>query len=206
MKRLARHWTLVSLMAVFCLLLSATTVQADDETAASGNGGTGTGNANGGAAALGDIESGENLGNALGLGDTGGGEISGGSVANSTDVTAALDGGTGIADATGGDDNIAFTLEPVPPAPNPDPVPPAPEPPAPTPEPIPQVCVTGLLGGVSCTFTIDCSFVDDVVGTTCFVPDCNTALGLPAGPPLPCIGLRCVPGPNATTNCVLVLP
>lgn len=205
MKQITRHWTLVTLVAVFCLLISASAAQADDEIAASGNGGTGTGAANGGAAALGDIDSGDNAGNALGLGDTGGGEISGGSVANSTDLTADLDGGTGIADSTGGDDNIAFTLEPVPPAPAPDPVPPAPTP-APTPEPIPQVCVTGLLGGVSCTFTIDCQFVDDIVGTTCQIPDCSAAFGVPPGDqPIPCTGLQCVPGPNATTNCVLAI-
>ena len=81
---------------------------AEDETAAAGNGGTADASANGGAAALGDINSGGNSGNAIGLGDTGGGEISGGSVANATAIDVSLLGGTGIADASGGDYNVAL--------------------------------------------------------------------------------------------------
>jgi hypothetical protein len=81
---------------------------ADDEIAAAGNGGTADASANGGAVALGDINSGGNAGNAIGLGDTGGGEIYGGDVANATNLDVSVLGGTGIADASGGDYNIAF--------------------------------------------------------------------------------------------------
>ena len=40
---------------------------------------------------------------------TGGVKISGGSVKNTTNLDLSADGGTGISDATGGDDNIALT-------------------------------------------------------------------------------------------------
>jgi hypothetical protein len=84
---------------------------AQDETAAAGNGGTGEASANGGAVALGDINSGGNAGNAIGAGDTGGADINGGDVANSTDIGVSALGGTGIADASGGDYNVAFLDE-----------------------------------------------------------------------------------------------
>ncbi len=168
MKHTTQRWSLIAVLVAICLTFSTMSAVADDETAASGNGGTGTGAANGGAAALGDIESGSNLGNALGLGDTGGGEISGGSVANSTDLTAALDGGTGIADATGGDDNIAFTLDPVPPAPAPEP---GPVPPPPPPVEEFQVCVTTIGATVTC-LPGECVPGDE--GFTCTIQDCST--------------------------------
>ena len=41
MRRSTRSWPLVSLVAVLCLIISVTAAQADDDWAASGNGGTG---------------------------------------------------------------------------------------------------------------------------------------------------------------------
>jgi hypothetical protein len=97
----------------------------DVETAAAGNGGGANASANGGAAALGDINSGANAGNAIAVGDTmgdmvcdkwgkcypgDGGSVSvyGGDVANGTNVGVAVNGGTAISDASGGDYNVAF--------------------------------------------------------------------------------------------------
>jgi len=79
------------------------------DTAAAGNGGTATASANGGAVAIEDINSGGNAGNAVGVGDTWGGvAVDGGDVSSSTDIGISADGGTAIADASGGDDNFAF--------------------------------------------------------------------------------------------------
>jgi len=80
------------------------------DTASSGNGGVATASASGGAASLGDVNSGGNAGNAIGVGDTYGGPVGvdGGSVANSTDIGISANGGTAIADASGGNYNLAF--------------------------------------------------------------------------------------------------
>jgi hypothetical protein len=80
------------------------------ETASAGNGGVATASANGGAVSVGDVNSGGNAGNAIGVGDTWGGPVGvdGGSVANSTQLNIAANGGTAIADASGGDYNLAF--------------------------------------------------------------------------------------------------
>ncbi len=80
------------------------------DVASSGNGGVATASANGGAISLGDINSGGNAGNAIGVGDTVGGPVTvdGGSVANLTDIGISANGGTAIADASGGDYNLAF--------------------------------------------------------------------------------------------------
>ena len=95
------------------------------ETASAGNGGVATAAANGGAVAVGDVNSGGNVGNAIGGGDTGGGlicdkygkcsyggygdvAVDGGSVSNSTSLGITANGGTAIADASGGDYNLAF--------------------------------------------------------------------------------------------------
>ena len=105
-------------------LLSATSAAAqsrlqdkfwgDDESltdiASAGNGGVATASANGGAVAIGDINSGGNAGSAIGVGDTWGGPVfvDGGSVGNLTDIGVSANGGTAIADASGGDYNLAF--------------------------------------------------------------------------------------------------
>ena len=80
------------------------------DTASAGNGGVATSSANGGAVSLGNINSGGNAGNAIGVGDTWGGPVAvdGGTVANLTDLNITANGGTAIADASGGDYNLAF--------------------------------------------------------------------------------------------------
>jgi hypothetical protein len=86
----------------------------DDEefidVASAGNGGVATASANGGAVAIGDVNSGGNAGSAIGVGDTWGGPVfvDGGSMANLTDLGITASGGTAIADASGGDYNLAF--------------------------------------------------------------------------------------------------
>ena len=80
------------------------------DIASAGNGGVATASANGGAVAIGDINSGGNAGSAIGVGDTSGGSVfvDGGSVANLTDLGITANGGTAIADASGGNYNLAF--------------------------------------------------------------------------------------------------
>ena len=79
------------------------------DTASAGNGGVATG-ANGGAVSIGDVNSGGNAGSAIGVGDTWGGPVSvnGGSMANNTTLGVTANGGTAIADASGGNYNLAF--------------------------------------------------------------------------------------------------
>jgi hypothetical protein len=80
------------------------------DTASAGNGGVATASANGGAVAIGDVNSGGNAGNAIGVGDTWGGSVGvdGGAVGNSTTLSITANGGTAIADASGGSYNLAF--------------------------------------------------------------------------------------------------
>ena len=150
------------------IYLMATTLgaAAQDEIAASGNGGITDASANGGAVAADDVSSGTNAGNAIGVGDTAGGvAVDGGAVANSTGLDVAAIGGAAIADGSGGDDNIAAQSDvtPVPP-PVPEPTPgPEPPPPGPTPS---DFFVDG-----SGTATLDqpatCALVEDrCTGTT----------------------------------------
>jgi hypothetical protein len=74
-----------------------------------GNGGVATSSANGGAVGIANINSGGNAGNAIGVGDTVGSVgVDGGTVANLTDLSISANGGTAIADASGGDYNLAF--------------------------------------------------------------------------------------------------
>jgi hypothetical protein len=80
------------------------------DIASAGNGGVATASANGGAVAIGDVNSGGNAGTAIGVGDTWGGPVyvDAGDVANSTLLGVSANGGTAIADASGGSYNIAF--------------------------------------------------------------------------------------------------
>ena len=80
------------------------------DTASAGNGGVATASANGGAVSLGNVNSGGNAGNAIGVGDTSWGDVGvdGGDVANSTNLSVSANGGTAIADDSGGDYNLAF--------------------------------------------------------------------------------------------------
>jgi hypothetical protein len=79
-------------------------------TASAGNGGVATASANGGVVGIGDVNSGGNAGSAIGVGDTWGGPVfvDGGTVANQTLLSVSANGGTAIADASGGDYNLAF--------------------------------------------------------------------------------------------------
>ena len=80
------------------------------DVASAGNGGVATASANGGAVSIGNINSGGNAGSAIGIGDTWGGPVTvdGGSIANLTDIGITASGGTAIADASGGNYNLAF--------------------------------------------------------------------------------------------------
>ena len=93
-------------------ILGATGVRAQDLTediASAGNGGVATAGANGGAVSAGDINSGGNAGNAIGIGDTFADPVVyGGDILNQTGLGVEVDGGTAIADATGGNNNLAF--------------------------------------------------------------------------------------------------
>jgi hypothetical protein len=79
------------------------------DTASAGNGGVATSAASGGVASIGSVNSGGNVGNAIGVGDTVGTVgVDGGTMANSTQLSISANGGTAIADASGGDYNLAF--------------------------------------------------------------------------------------------------
>jgi hypothetical protein len=79
------------------------------DVASAGNGGVATASANGGAVSVGDINSGGNACNAIGVGDTFADPVVyGGDCLNTTDIGIAVDGGTAISDASGGDYNLAF--------------------------------------------------------------------------------------------------
>ncbi|MCC2627724.1 MAG: hypothetical protein K0S14_1374 [Thermomicrobiales bacterium] len=85
----------------------------DDEfidVASAGNGGVATASANGGAVSIGNINSGGNTGCAIGIGDTFGPDpdVTGCTIMNTTALDVAVDGGTAISDASGGDYNLAF--------------------------------------------------------------------------------------------------
>lgn len=91
------------------LQVAAVAAQDADDIASAGNGGVATASANGGAVGTGDINSGGNAGNAIGIGDTYGSVAAdGGAVANSTQLSISANGGTAIADASGGNYNLAF--------------------------------------------------------------------------------------------------
>ena len=81
-----------------------------DDVASAGNGGVATASANGGAVSVGDINSGGNVCNAIGIGNTYGPDpdVYGGDCFNSTALGITVDGGTAIADASGGNYNLAF--------------------------------------------------------------------------------------------------
>ena len=75
-----------------------------------GNGGVTRSSADGGIVVINEINSGGNQGNTIGVGTSvrrGGFSINGGTVNNSTNIDIDASGGTAIADASGGDDNLA---------------------------------------------------------------------------------------------------
>ena len=84
-----------------------------ESIASAGNGGVATASADGGAVSVGDINSGGNACNAIGIGNTSAyvpvdPQVYGGDCANLTALDITVDGGTAIADASGGDYNLAF--------------------------------------------------------------------------------------------------
>jgi hypothetical protein len=83
---------------------------AAQDVASAGNGGVATASANGGAVAIGDVNSGGNAGNATGVGDVWSGDVAvdGGASSSATNIAISANGGTAIADASGGDTNLAF--------------------------------------------------------------------------------------------------
>lgn len=108
MNKLAKS-ALVGTFVAVGLAVSSLGAAADEYLAAAGNGGVSMANANGGAVAIGDIFSGENVGNIIRVGNTWGDVwVDGGATANSLDFGITAAGGVGIADSSGGDDNIAF--------------------------------------------------------------------------------------------------
>jgi hypothetical protein len=107
MKRTSKGALIGSVVALG--LAVSTLGVAAQHRAAAGNGGVSMANANGGAVAIGDISAGENVGNIIRVGNTWGDVwVDGGATANSLDFGITAAGGTGIADSSGGDDNIAF--------------------------------------------------------------------------------------------------
>jgi hypothetical protein len=87
----------------------STSLAAQDDIATAGSGGYATASSNGGAVAIGDVNSGGNTGNTVAVGDTSGSVwVDGGDVANSTSIGVSAGGGTAIADASGGSYNTAF--------------------------------------------------------------------------------------------------
>jgi len=83
------------------------------DIASAGNGGVATASANGGAVSIGDINSGGNVCNAIGIGNTSASfpvdpQVYGGDCLNTTALGITTNGGTAIADASGGNYNLAF--------------------------------------------------------------------------------------------------
>jgi hypothetical protein len=73
-----------------------------------GSGGYATASASGGTVVMGDINTGGNVGNIISVGNTYGSVwIDGGNVSNTTSIDVTANGGTAIADASGGSGNIA---------------------------------------------------------------------------------------------------
>ena len=85
----------------------------DDDIAAAGNGGTADASADGGAVLVDDVNSGLNSGSGIAVGDVKDGSVAieGGDVSTFTGVGISADGGVGIADASGGDENVAIAVE-----------------------------------------------------------------------------------------------
>lgn len=88
-------------------------IQGDGGNALAGNGGIALADSSGGVITIGNVNSGNNRGNTIvvGLGGWFGGlstaRIDGGTVRNSTTLNLSADGGVAVANANGGDDNIA---------------------------------------------------------------------------------------------------
>ena len=86
---------------------------AEDDVAAAGNGGVAGAAANGGVVAVGDVNSGGNGSGLMLVGDTYDGAVAvdGGEVSATTVIAAETEGGVGVADASGGDENVAVEAD-----------------------------------------------------------------------------------------------
>ena len=99
---------------------------AAQDIAAAGNGGTADASADGGSVSVGDVNSGLNSGSSISVGDVGSVvcdkwghcwttdgsvAIDGGDVSNATHLGISVDGGVAIADASGGDLNVAVEAD-----------------------------------------------------------------------------------------------
>jgi hypothetical protein len=91
------------------LTASAHTHEVWVNVASAGNGGLAGASADGGAATIGDVNTGDNVGNSIGVGNTsyGGVYVRGGTSTNKASIGVSVDGGGAIADASGGYDNLA---------------------------------------------------------------------------------------------------
>lgn len=100
-----------TLVALSGSVASAHTREIWTNIAAAGNGGLAGASADGGAVSIGDVNTGDNIGNTIGVGNTYGGGVyvRGGTATNSADIGVSTDGGGAIADASGGYDNLAAT-------------------------------------------------------------------------------------------------
>jgi hypothetical protein len=104
-----RRWSLSGMLSGVLGILSSRQVAAQGDIATAGSGGYATASSGGGSVSVGDINSGGNTGNAIGVGYTTGSVwVDGGNVSNSTSIGITADGGTAIADASGGNYNTAF--------------------------------------------------------------------------------------------------
>jgi hypothetical protein len=104
-----RRWPVSGMLSSVLGILSSSQVAAQGDTVTAGSGGYATASAGGGGVVVGDINSGGNTGNAVGVGDTSGSVwVDGGDVSNSTSVGITADGGTAVADASGGNYNMAI--------------------------------------------------------------------------------------------------
>ncbi len=104
---------LTGLAAAGLLSLALVGGVAAQDIAAAGNGGTADASAAGGAVLVDDVNSGANSGSDVAVGDVHDGSVAvdGGQVSTSTGVGIGADGGIGIADASGGDENVAIAVE-----------------------------------------------------------------------------------------------
>ena len=107
------HWSLavrrgLTGLSVATTLLLGAAGAASAETANAGNGGTATASANGGSVTIGNINSGGNRGNTIVVGHTKGSVvIHGGTVTTTTSVRVSANGGVAVANARGGNNNVA---------------------------------------------------------------------------------------------------
>jgi hypothetical protein len=97
-------------LAGFLVVSGVGDASAHSDAVAAGNGGTARSGANGGSILIDDVNSGWNGGSLILVGDIWNGSlaIDGGGVGSATNLAVGANGGVGISDSTGGDDNLVF--------------------------------------------------------------------------------------------------